>query len=75
MGYHGSVSTMDHQLGSGHLFETLILGTMVDVAMGIDDIDAAQIVLGQCYKYLIYIPTRIDDSCLSRPFTTKDITI
>jgi phage tail tube protein FII len=72
---HGSVGTMDNQLGPRHLLETLIIGGMVKVTMGIDNTDTAQIVLGKCQQYLVRIATWIDDSCLSRPFTTKDITI
>jgi hypothetical protein len=48
---------------------------MVKVTMGIDNTDTAQIVLGKCQQYLVRIATWIDDSCLPRPFTTKDITI
>jgi hypothetical protein len=66
---------MDNQLSSGYLLETFIFGGMVKVTMGIDNIDTAQMVLGQSQQYLVHIPTRIDDSGLFRPFTTKDITI
>jgi hypothetical protein len=72
---HGSVGTMDNQLSPSYLLETLIFGGMVKVTMGIDNTDTAQVVLGQCEQYLVHIATRIDDSRLSRPFTTKDITI
>jgi phage tail tube protein FII len=48
---------------------------MVKVAMGVDDVDTAQIVFGQGHQYLVHISPRIDDRCLSRSFTAKDIAV
>jgi hypothetical protein len=72
---HTSVGTVDDQLSSSHLLQTLIFGGMVKVAMGIDDIDTAQIVFGQCHQDFVYISSRIDDSGLSRSLAAEDIAV
>jgi hypothetical protein len=72
---HGSVGAMNDQLSSSHFLEPLILGRMVKVAMGVDNINTPQIVFGQDYQYLVHLSPRINDRCLSRPFTTEDIAV
>jgi hypothetical protein len=72
---HGGVGTVDDQLSSRHLLEPLIFTGMVKVAMGVDNIDTAQMVFGQCHQDLVHVSPWIDDRCLSRSFTTEDIAV
>jgi hypothetical protein len=72
---HRGVGTVDDQLSPGYLLEPLILPGMVKVAMGVDNIDTAEIVFGQCHQDLVHISPRIDNRCLSRSFTTEDIAV
>jgi hypothetical protein len=72
---HGSIGTVDKELGSRHLFESLIIRCMIKVTMGVNDIDTTQIIFGESQQYLVRVAPRVDDSRLPGPFTAKDVTI
>jgi hypothetical protein len=48
---------------------------MVKMAMGIDNITAAEFVLGERDEYPIGITPRVDNDCFSCSLTTQDVTI
>ena len=71
----GGICTMDEQLGTGGILEPLVAAGMVEVPVGVDDIDEAQIILGQGHEDLIDIPTGVDDCRLFGPLAAEYITI
>src|SRR3990172_1466788 len=72
---HGSIGAVDKKLRSRNFLESLIIRCMVKVTVGVNDVDTTELLFGQGHQYLVRVASRIDDSRLPGPFTTKDVAI
>ena len=66
---------MDEELSPCHFLKALIIRGMVKMAMGIDDINAAQFILGERDENPVGITSRIDNGCFSCSLTAHDVAI
>ncbi len=66
---------MDEELSTCYFLKALIICRMVEVAVGIDDIKAAQFIVCKRDEDLVRIASGIDHDGFSCPLTTEDVTI
>lgn len=66
---------MDEELSLCHLLKTLILRRMIKMTMSVNDVNTAKVVLGVGDQNLVCITSWIDDSGLSCPLATQDVTV
>ena len=72
---HRSIGVVDQELSPCHFLKAFIICRMVEMAMSIDNVNAAYPILSKGDENPIGITSRIDKGCLSCSLTAYNVTI
>ena len=75
MAQHGRVGAVNENIRARDILESFVGPHVIEMAVGVDDVNDRQLVLGQCGQNPIGIVAGIDDYGLTGFFTSQNETI